>query len=249
MCVLWIALANQARCQDIESTFRFAQSQYEAGNYDEAIKSYHRVLFFDRRDRKFTSSAYERMGDCFRLKTNFKEAANYYDLAYYSYESDSAQTEMALKKSAAILMTKGFDYALIDLLQMPERLPADQYQRKELYLGIAYFGLENFEDAQKHFLLAVAPSDSATRQAIQSEFNALNKIRIRPKTARILSLILPGLGQFYAGDVKNGLNSFVLCNAWLVLGAVIVRNYTLWDGVITAIPWYQRYYIDRKSVV
>lgn len=243
MSVLWLLTVELVSGQSLEATFGFAETQFKEGRYQEAIKVYHRVLFFDRQEGRYATSVYERMGDCYRLQQNYKEAAHYYDLAYYNHPNDSAQAELALKKSASVLLGKGFDYALVDLLQLPPRLQKSQELRKNLYLGIAYYGLEDFEKAEQYLLAAVDSSDREAYLQIQQEFSDLHHIRLNPKKARILSMIIPGLGQFYAGDVKNGLNSFLLCSAWVVLGAVIVRNYTLWDGVLTAIPWYQRYYL------
>ncbi len=63
-----------------------------------------------------------------------------------------------------------------------------------------------------------------------------------PKTARVLSMILPGAGQFYAGDIKNGLNSLLL-NA--LLGFWFVTTglaYTFVDAAATVTPWLFRYY-------
>jgi hypothetical protein len=66
--------------------------------------------------------------------------------------------------------------------------------------------------------------------------------KLKPKTAKILSIIIPGLGQFYAGDVKNGLNSFILSGGLMFLGVRSAINNSVLDAALSIMPWYQRYY-------
>ena len=79
---------------------------------------------------------------------------------------------------------------------------------------------------------------------IDSLFVVLESIKgPKPKKARILSTFLPGLGQLYAGDIKNGINSFVLTGVLFVLGINTAINLTLLDALMTVAPWFQRYYM------
>jgi hypothetical protein len=66
--------------------------------------------------------------------------------------------------------------------------------------------------------------------------------KISPKKAKVLSMIMPGLGQLYVGDVKNGLNSFLLSTGLLALGlrSAFINNPL--DAAIATLPWFQRYY-------
>jgi hypothetical protein len=56
-------------------------------------------------------------------------------------------------------------------------------------------------------------------------------------------MIIPGSGQFYAGDVKNGFNSLLLTGGFVTVGFIIAINYSLLDSFVSVIPWIQRYYI------
>ena len=57
-----------------------------------------------------------------------------------------------------------------------------------------------------------------------------------------MSMIVPGLGQLYVGDVKNGLKSFVLSVGLFSLGlrSALINNPL--DAAISTLPWFQRYY-------
>jgi hypothetical protein len=73
-------------------------------------------------------------------------------------------------------------------------------------------------------------------------FSKKNLLSPSPKRARIMSMILPGLGQTYSGDLKSGLNSLLLTSGLIALGINISIRYRLVDAVFSILPWYQRYY-------
>jgi hypothetical protein len=58
-----------------------------------------------------------------------------------------------------------------------------------------------------------------------------------------MSIFLPGLGQFYAGDIKNGLNSLLLTGGFFTIGFIVAINYSLVDAMVAVVPWIQRYYV------
>lgn len=57
-----------------------------------------------------------------------------------------------------------------------------------------------------------------------------------------MSMIIPGLGQLYAGDIKNGLNSLILTGGLFSLGIYSAINNGFLDASLSVIPWFQRYY-------
>ena len=55
-------------------------------------------------------------------------------------------------------------------------------------------------------------------------------------------MVLPGAGQFYAGDYKNGINSLLinaLLGYWLISAGI---SFTFLDAAATVSPWLFRYY-------
>lgn len=79
--------------------------------------------------------------------------------------------------------------------------------------------------------------------ALSSEFRFCKKAMKKSTTkAMIMSAILPGAGQAYIGDWKDGLNSLALNTVMMALTYSTVVTYTPVDGVLLMSPWLLRYY-------
>ena len=99
-------------------------------------------------------------------------------------------------------------------------------------------------DAEKYFEQAVPSNDSLSRKNLHALFNENEKLKHKnPKAAKVLSMIIPGAGQLYAGDVKNGLNSLLLTGGFFLLFINTSIAYTFVDALVAVGPWYYRYYL------
>ena len=55
-------------------------------------------------------------------------------------------------------------------------------------------------------------------------------------------MIIPGLGQFYAGDIRDGLNSLIISSAFMYLGINTALQYSFIEAT-SVVPWFARYYM------
>jgi hypothetical protein len=62
------------------------------------------------------------------------------------------------------------------------------------------------------------------------------------KKAKILSYFLPGLGQTYAGNHGDALNSFILNTAFIGLYIYSAQAYTILDATLFVFPLVRPYY-------
>lgn len=227
--------------QNLEETLKFADFQFESGNYNLALKEYQRVLFFN--DGRNLHHIYEQIGSTFFLKKDFKKAAYYFELSYKTTESDSIKTEILFKKVACYMLDKNFKLATFELMNLPDSLNLQTANRKNFYFAICYWGMEDFEKAKSSFLEILPVEHKSAREAINLLFSKKrNLYKPKPKTAQILSIFIPGSGQIYSGDVKNGINSLILTGGFVVLGVYMTQYYNLFDAILTAIPWFMRYH-------
>lgn len=235
---LMLLISFYTRAQSLDKTFQFAEDLYASQNYESAIEAYERVLFFDS-SQKYMINIYPKIADSYFKTAEYLNANAYYELAYFVEKDSIAKNEILLKKASAFLILQDYDYAEIELLNLRDSvLTQKQIQTKTLQWGILKFAQQKYAESEASFM-DVSNDTSATRLLFIKN-NKVNKIS--PRKARILSMIMPGMGQFYVGDYKNGVNSFVLTIGLLALGARSAAVNSLLDAGIAVLPWFQRYY-------
>lgn len=237
----WISASGWLNCQNLEQTLAFAREQNRAGNTQLALKTYQRILFFSGNAHR--DECHSQLASLHAAAGEFERAAFYYDLIYQSAETDSLRYEALFHKTAALLLQHQPKKALLELLSLPKNLPEPWLSRKHLYLGAAHFSTWEFELARQDLRPLFGPENSPEKAEFEKLFRKAERMaRKSPKTARLLSMFFPGAGQFYAGDIKNGLNSLLL-NAllgyWFVTTGV---HYSFLDAGATVTPWLFRYY-------
>ncbi|CAH0996890.1 hypothetical protein EMA8858_03025 [Emticicia aquatica] len=241
--ILLIFSAKIVHSQTIKQSFDFANQLFEKKDYSGASITYRRVIYFDKTD-EFRKECYKNIADCLFETQQFDEAADYYELAFFQQKSDSTKAEVLFRKLACFLVLNNFEYAEVELLNLPNNLTIEQGRRKVFYGAILNFSTEKYDLAKEQFLSLLDKNDIETQKKVEELFIKNEKInKLSPKKAKIMSMILPGLGQFYGGDIKNGTNSILLTAGiatWGVLAAI--KSASPFDALITMVPWFQRYY-------
>lgn len=241
--------AGNIAAQNLEQTLAFASDQYKTGNYSSAIAAFHRVLYFDNGENR--AAAFQTLGDCYFHTGRYEEAVKNYGLAYFSEKKDSVRNELILKSTQNYLLMNDYLAAQAELFNLPENLAPFFEKKKNFYLAITHWGLNDFALSEKYFLACLDNENDSAAFSIRQEFVELDKIRIKSKTAAILSMIIPGAGQLYCGDYKNAINSFVINIAFLGLYLYVMKAYSFFDALLSVFPWFQRYYTGgiKKSEI
>ncbi len=225
--------------QDFNETVKFADQQFENKNYQLAVKEYQRALLFA--EGRKIDYLYRQIADAFFVNKQFDQAQYFYELSYKTCNIDSVKNEMLIKKVQCFVLLNEFRKAIIELYNLPDNIPAYYINRKNFYLAVSYYGLRDFKKSEQYFLQVV--NDSLSKQKISKLLNSKRLIyRPNPKTAKTLSMIIPGLGQIYAGDIKNSANSLALIGGLAYLGGYMAITYSFLDSVLTVMPWFIRYY-------
>lgn len=248
ICIASLFFFLSASGQDLHQTFKLAGHLQESEEYQKAILAYERVLFFDE-GKEYDFHAYHQIAVCYAFLENKVKALDYFDRAYYSADNDSLKIEVTLQKVACLLSDAQNEQALMELLSVPADLAVLYGSRYHFYLGIAYFKLGKFKESREQIILCINADQTGSMQQINSVYTNAEKVRkLNPKTAKILSTILPGSGQIYAGDLRNGANSLLLLSAIAMVAGNIALNYSVLDAVMSVMPWYQRYYIGGYNL-
>ncbi len=223
--------------QNIEKTYALANSLYDNKSYELAVEAYKRVLFFDSVGR-FRKAIYPNIADCLFKSKEYVEAANYFELAYFGTEDSVLKNQYILKKVSSYLILQQIDFAEVEILNLSNKLTKEQLKEKTTFEGIISFAKNDFSNSEKLFKTLIPDT-----MKVDQLFRKNEKVsRINPKKAKILSMIMPGLGQLYVGDLKNGLNSFILTGGLMFLGIRSALINTPLEAAIATLPWVQRYY-------
>jgi tetratricopeptide (TPR) repeat protein len=239
--VFSLSVLSTGWSQTVDQLIRFADQKFEQGLYSLAAREYQRALFFGPKDQVGPLSV--STGDCYFAQGDIPKAESYYGFAINLIRQDSLRAAVILKKASCRLLTHQYTLAIFDLFSLPEGLSPVLQRKKHILLGIAYYGLADFEQSEKEFLAALPGEDAGEMERLAGYFDQKKLNRPNPETAYWLSVFLPGSGQLYAGDVKNGLNSLGL-TVGLVFVAFRIATAQSWlDAVLTIAPWWQRYYM------
>jgi tetratricopeptide (TPR) repeat protein len=236
-----------AGAQSLKKTFRFCQTQFESGKYQNAIEAGRRVMFFDTASR-YKDSTSKILGKAYFMLGRFIRSAHYYDLAYeYTSTKEGSANRFLLSKAKALLMNKDYNLAKAELLSIPSKLEGQKKREKSLLLGIAAYKKGSFDNAERHFLKAMPQSDSARIAQLFRENDRLK--RYDSWVPRIMSLLIPGSGQMVLGDFKNGLNSLLLTGGIYALFISTARTYSVLEAIIGVYPTFHRYYMGGYEKV
>ncbi len=235
--IILFAFLIQSKAQNLESIINFGDLLSLNGNYNIALNEYQRAFFFGGNDIK-SQLAYK-MADCYFALSEFKLARSYYDSAMYYSERAGLQVDCAFQKVLCYIMEDDFGFAMIKLQDFEVDTSKHLQRRKYLYQGICQFGMGQYDESHQLFLKSIPQKDTLKRIQLEDIYEPRNILK-RPKssTAMIMSGIIPGTGQVYAGDIKDGLNSFLLLG-----GLVYVATSGLIISPVIIIPFFYKYYI------
>lgn len=236
-----ILLIHPGQAQNLENTIRLADRYLESGQVEEALYTYQRATFYI--GAGSNAGLLLKIAFCFNISGDFERSLEYYDHAYYSEQNDSARAEIIFYKAAALIESGNYHFALIDLLGLDPGKNELLERRKTLYLASAYYRLGDFINSERYFLSAIPSNEISSITKIESVFSKKsNFYRPNPGLAMWLSVFIPGAGQFYSGDLAAGINSLLLTGSLIGLTFYLTKIYHPIDAILTALPWFQRYY-------
>ncbi|MEM7659010.1 MAG: hypothetical protein AAF399_23000 [Bacteroidota bacterium] len=227
----------------MSETLELAREMAASDHDKAAIKYYERVLFFDKH-KAYTGQIYTELADIYQRAGNTKAALSYLNSAFYLSETPESQLQIQFRQISLYLLAQDFLGANEELfdIDLDATMDSSYAEAKGFYLGITYFGLEQYDSAWKYFYAYTDGQTEAT-QELDKLFKRNARIsKIAPRKAKLMSTFLPGLGQVYYGDLKNGLNSFLLTTGLVGLGIHLSSTISPLDAAFTVIPWFIRYY-------
>ena len=218
-------------------------------NYDAAITEYKRFLFFNP-DQAQVSEVQFKVGLAYRAQGWWVDAVEAMIAAIQRTPEVELQAEMRVELAVTLIASGAYDLALVELIKVDMQTQSALLRQRARFLrGIAYLYGFKWEQARSVFQTYFdgMPDAAGTAAEIDALFlDALNRPQKSAKAARLLSTVLPGLGQTYAEDWKNGLNALLLNGAlgYVTLDAAIERDYD--DALLSFFFLFYRYYTGNR---
>jgi hypothetical protein len=227
----------ECRSDNIETVISFGDNLFLKKKYFSALNEYQRAFFFSKGELKCQLG--KKIADCYLILEDYKMARTFYDSASFYSKYDSLKTSCEFQKILCFMKQNDFGYALLKLNNLKVDADIHLMRRKNLYQGICFFGTGRYDASYQHFLNSIAQIDTNRRLQLQLIFENQKMLK-RPNSsaAIMLSLLIPGAGQVYSGDFKDGLNSLLLLGSLFYLGSAGSLN-----NLMAIVPFFYRYYM------
>ena len=213
LCICWlittIGLANISEDPAIQKATKY----YIDGDYHQAVTEYKRFLFFHPGHPQ-KSLIYLQMGKVFIQLADFGSAIDLLQVAFQQTNDVAQKLQIGFQLIPVLIAENQTDRAVIvsyRVLTLIDRsstnVRSDDRARIYFFLGISELYRQNWKAAKSAFLI----SDLVSSEAI-TLLDELGKEDVKKSAsiAKWLSTFCPGLGQFYAGEWADGINSFLL---------------------------------------
>jgi tetratricopeptide (TPR) repeat protein len=209
-----------------------AESFLASGAPAQAATEYKRFLFFHPQDRR-AAEARSRLGTCLLAEGRYQEGM----AALRQAAAMQPGLELRLEVVRALLRAGRLAEAEQELLSLQAFSGEIDIW---LYLGLLRIEQGRWAEAGEALRRALPEADLQTLRELLAE--AGKQRRKSPRTARLLSALLPGAGQAYAGDPADGLNALAVNGGIAVLGAAAAVNRYYPEAVLLVLFPLRRYY-------
>ena len=222
---------------------------FALGDYDAAITEYKRLLFFDANHPQAGEVQFK-IGLAYRAQEWWAEAVEALIAAVQLTTETELQAERRVELAVTLIAGGAYDLALVELIKVDMQSQSARLRQRARFLrGIAYLYQFKWEQARSVFQVYFDELPNTARVAAEIDTlfsDAINLPQKSEKTARLLSTFLPGLGQTYAGDWKNGVNALLLNGVlgYVTLDAAIERDYD--DALLSFFFLFHRYYSGNR---
>ena len=243
---LFLCLAiNNSMAQDAQSQvaadLAYADNLYATENYKAALKEYLRVYYHDRDDRFF--SVLEKISKCCNAIGMHEQSLKYINQYLRSKTLDEESEVEAYYYKVRLLLDKDPKLAIAELYQISDRIISADPDRYHFYAAMTHYMDDDLQEAGSE-LSSLSyyddiPDDHFRELEGQME-RTKNKSHLVP---RLLSTVVPGLGQAVNGEVQDGINSALINGSMIWIFIHVARNLSLADAIISVTPYLGRFFV------
>ena len=233
-----LILSSEALAAD--QALDLAKRFFDRENYEEAITEYKRFIFFHPEDQEGISDALHKIGLIFALSSNWSKAREVLRRSIELTEDSRIKDKRRIDLGVVLIASKDYSLGELELLKVSYFSQDESIRKKALYFqGIGSLYMFKWKEAKEIFM-SYYPEDETEELKGQLE-KAQHLAYKSPKKAKMLSLFLPGSGQIYAGNLKDGVCALLLNG---LIGTFMVRaiGEEDWWNATSLFFLFQRYY-------
>lgn len=216
------------------------------GHYDDAVTEYYRFIFFHS-DYDKIGEVYSKAAFCHAEIGRWESAIHDIDLAISHARDDSLKSHYHTDKAVIMAASGELDksYSLLNTIYTETKYPGIRSRSTDLILLISILQCD-WPEAER--IVQNTGLDENSKNEINEILQKASKAPGKsPGKAMILSTMLPGAGQFYAGRYLSGLNALILNAALAYATGNLLLNERYGYAVLTFYFGLRRYFEGNRN--
>lgn len=215
--ILMLILPSLSVCQPDDS-WNFADYLYQLGEYEKSETEYFRFIYKNSEAERIPE-AYFMIGKCNQELGDWEKAIDYFRLSYETYPQSKWADESVFESARSFAELGAKRRARSEFALLQTQYPdSDLSDDSEFMIGLSYLGEYRWNAGERVFARfpSIYPESefSPLAQSLQTEAAAAQNLpRRSPIVGGILSTLIPGTGQMYAGKHWDGLMALVVNGA------------------------------------
>jgi tetratricopeptide (TPR) repeat protein len=230
--------------------FEAFDSQVNQGLYQQALLSAE-TIYFTESNPAIKNEAILKKCSVYLLQKDYQSAEMTLDRINFFETSDSFQFSTQLLMATTFYLNEEYENALSSLTRIDLMLPKYATDKKKSILKIlCYNEMNKWEESAKELdslkrntiITKTALNDSIWQQ-LHLALSNKNVPKLKSaKAGRNLSMVIPGSGQIYAGNIQEGLvNTFLEVACLGFIGFTFYHHYYA-SGILVGYALFQRFY-------
>jgi hypothetical protein len=243
--LIFAVFGNTDTVVDVNPIIREAERLTAIGAWSEAITEYERYMFFH--PDSSSVSMIRAVADCYGKQGDFKRGVKMLAHALSLPITDSLRDVIRIEAAAFQIGAGDYQSAQLELIRIATFAKSlESRRRANRFLCLVYCMVMDWSGLKK-LVNESAVCEGIHRVLIDSLITA-NKARHRvsPVAAQWMSTVLPGLGQMYAHDIRNGCNALAISFATGYLLVQSVMKGYFQEAILTDITLFWRYYSGNR---
>lgn len=238
---MWICVFLCSKLWAGNPETQVADSLFRIGAWGAAALEYERAVYISK-DSALIQYALFQKGFCYKAQLDFENAFHAFNRVPKTGLPDALTFQLYYEASLCAYLYGNLTGAENSLLQL-DHFVQDSIAKKEalfLYVLVLTERERWTEAAQKFEAYAAYRNFRSDTVALARRTEDLNLKNI--KKAEILSLLLPGLGQTYAGKPWRGLSSLLIGGGLVTFTVISFQQGFIFSPVFTGITLFLRFY-------